>query len=203
MLYTDHRPSEKFGKVHTKTLNCLQEAMGRYDFEIRYKKGSEIPADFLSRNVVEAISWETRDLQTAQENDNLIKALKNFFLNKELPRDSKCQTLVKHSADDCFIQKDVVWRRVKRKFEPSRVVIFLPESLVSQVLQEAHRHLLSGHDGIYKTKECLLQCYYWPGMDSDIALHIQHCHNCQIRREDLKPGPKLVSSLPQTTEPNQ
>ena len=154
--------------------------MGRYNFEIIYKKGSKMPADYLSRNVVEAISWETQDLQTAQENDNLIKALKNFLLNKELPNDPKCQPLVRHFADDCFIENDVVRKRVKRKFEPSRVVIFLPESLVSQVLQEAHGHLLSGHDGIYKTKEHLLQCYYWLGMDADITQHIQHCQSCQI-----------------------
>ena len=85
MLYTDHQPLEKLGKVHTKTLNCLQEAMGRYDFEIRYKKGSEMPADYLSRNVVEAISWETHDLQTAQENDNLLKALKISCSIKNFP----------------------------------------------------------------------------------------------------------------------
>ena len=60
-------------------------------------------------------------------------------------------------------------KRVKIKFEPSRVSIFLPECLVSQVSQEAHGRLLSGHDGIYKTKECLLQCYYWLGMDANIS----------------------------------
>ena len=38
VLFTDHRPLEKLGAVHTKTLNRLQEAMGRYDFEIVYKK---------------------------------------------------------------------------------------------------------------------------------------------------------------------
>jgi hypothetical protein len=42
-LYTDHRPLEKLGKVHTKTLNRLQEAMNTFDFEIIYKKGSEMP----------------------------------------------------------------------------------------------------------------------------------------------------------------
>ena len=41
LLYTDHRLLEKLGKVHTKTLNRLQEAMGRFDFEIIYKKGSK------------------------------------------------------------------------------------------------------------------------------------------------------------------
>ena len=49
--------------------------MGRYDFEIRLKKGSEMPADYLSCNVVEAISWETQDLQMAHDKHNLIKAL--------------------------------------------------------------------------------------------------------------------------------
>ena len=33
-LYTDHRPLEKLGKVHTKTLNQLQEAMLTIDFII-------------------------------------------------------------------------------------------------------------------------------------------------------------------------
>ena len=40
LLLTDHKPLEKLGKVHTKTLNRLQEAMGWYSFEIIYKKGS-------------------------------------------------------------------------------------------------------------------------------------------------------------------
>ena len=132
MLYTDHCPLEKLGKVHT-TLNPLQEAMGRYDFEIRYKKGSEMPADYLSRNVVEAISWETQDLQRAQENDN-DKALKNSLETQN----------ARHWL--CILQMTGSLKRVKRKFEPSRVVIFLPESLVSQVLQEAHGHLLLGHE---------------------------------------------------------
>jgi hypothetical protein len=38
LLFTDHKPLEKLGKVHTKTLYCIQEAMMEYDFEIFYKK---------------------------------------------------------------------------------------------------------------------------------------------------------------------
>ena len=40
-LFMVHWPLEKLGKVHTKTLNRLQEAMLTFDFEIVYKKGSE------------------------------------------------------------------------------------------------------------------------------------------------------------------
>ena len=71
------------------------------------------------------------------------------------------------------------------------------------MLQDAHGHLLSGHDGIFKTKERLFQCFYWPGMDTDIADHLQHYHKCQIRKKSDKTGPILVMPLPQPTEPNQ
>ena len=202
-LYTDHKPLEKLGTVHTKTLNRLQENMNKFDFEIRYKKGSEMPADYLSRNVVASIGWESEELRQAQEGDHLVRAIRNFLLNKELPTDSKCQQLVKHFSDSCFVEDDLVWRRVKRPYEPSRVVIFLPESLTEEAMKEAHGQLLSGHDGIFKTKERLFQCYYWPGMDADIARHLQHCHKCQLRRKDDRPGPVLVTSLPQASEPNQ
>ncbi len=118
-LYTDHRPLEKLGKVHTKTLNRLQEAMNTFDFEIIYKKGSEMLADYLSRNLFSAISWNSDELLQAQAADPLIKALKSFLLNKELPHDPKCQSLVKPFSNDCFIEDGLVWCRIKRQFEPS------------------------------------------------------------------------------------
>ena len=96
-----------------------------------------------------------------------------------------------------------VWRRIKRQFEPSRVVIFLPQALINDVLQEAHGHLLTGHDGVYKTKERIFQCYYWPGMDANISDHLKTCHKCQIGRNDHRPAPALLTPLPQPTEPNQ
>jgi hypothetical protein len=40
--------------------------MNTYNFDIIYKKGSEMPADYLSCNLVNAISWDTPTLQQAQ-----------------------------------------------------------------------------------------------------------------------------------------
>jgi len=57
-LYTDHKPMEKLGKVHTRTFHRLQELMNTFDFEIMYKKGSEMPADFLSRNAINTINLQ-------------------------------------------------------------------------------------------------------------------------------------------------
>jgi hypothetical protein len=118
-LIKDHRPLEKLGKVHTKMLNRLQEVMNTYDFDIIYKKGSEMPADYLSCNLVNAISWDASSLAQAQNANPLLRALKNVLLNKELPCDAKCQSLIKLFANDCFIEDDIIWRRIKRQFEPS------------------------------------------------------------------------------------
>jgi hypothetical protein len=62
-LVTDHRPLEKLGKVHTKMLNCLQEIMNTFDSDIIYKNRSKMPADYLSRNIVNAIMWDASTLQ--------------------------------------------------------------------------------------------------------------------------------------------
>jgi hypothetical protein len=75
--------------------------------------------------------------------------------------------------------------------------------LIQEALAEAHGNLLIGHDGMYKMKERLLQCYYWAGMDADIATHIKSCHCCQMTAKDDCPPPALLSLLPQPSEPNQ
>ncbi len=118
-LFSDHKPLEKLGKVHTRTLNRLQVAMNSFNFEIVYKKGSEMPADFLSRNVIDSISWNNQQMQQEQNKDTITKALKAYLLNRELPDDPKCQSEVRNFANDCFIDNDIVWRRIKRQFEPS------------------------------------------------------------------------------------
>jgi hypothetical protein len=83
-------------------LNRLQEIMNTYDFDIVYKKGSEMPVDYLSQSLVTAISWDALALQQAQNAEPLLKALKNFLLNKELPHDDKCQSLVKFFSNKLF-----------------------------------------------------------------------------------------------------
>jgi len=45
----NHKPLEKMGHLHTKTMNRLQSALLEHDFVIQYKKGTIMPADYLSR----------------------------------------------------------------------------------------------------------------------------------------------------------
>jgi len=61
ILYTDHKPLEKLGHFHSKMLNRLQMALLEHDLIIQYKKGSNLPADYLykllgTKEVISSIS---------------------------------------------------------------------------------------------------------------------------------------------------
>jgi len=49
ILITNHKPLEKLGHLHTKTLNRLQAALLEHDFAVPYKHGTTMPADYLSQ----------------------------------------------------------------------------------------------------------------------------------------------------------
>jgi hypothetical protein len=72
-LITDYKPLVTLGKIYTRTLNQLQEARNEFKFEIIYKEGKEILADFFSRNVVTSNAFEGLKLITEQNQDPFIK----------------------------------------------------------------------------------------------------------------------------------
>jgi hypothetical protein len=74
-LFTDHKPLEKLGKVHTMALNCLQQMMNLFLFDIIYKQGDEMPADFLSRNAVDSIQFDLSTYAREQDKDDLLRSL--------------------------------------------------------------------------------------------------------------------------------
>jgi hypothetical protein len=146
-LFTDHKPLEKLGKVHTKTLNRLQQMMNLFSFEIIYKKGEEMPADFLSRNAVDAISSDLNNFAQEQNKDEILKHIRLYLLNRVLPDNNKIAQLVHKTAQDCFVLNGVVWKRLGYNLQ-HRSVLMVPQHLIKDILAEAHGHLLSGHFGI-------------------------------------------------------
>ena len=177
--------------------------MMEYDFEIRYKSGKEMPADFLSRNVLANIDVFTPDLPQLQANDEFISNVKKFMLTRQLPTNKQKAVHVKRVGHECFIENDINWRRLNRYDAQPRTVLLLPQNLATSIVSEAHGQLLTGHNGIAQTKERILQSYYWPNIDQDVALHIRACQKCQSRRTDDRPKPHLLTPLPQCSEINQ
>ena len=84
-----------------------------FDFEIRYKKGSEMPADFLSRSFTEigAISAMDMKWEHEQAKDNLSNLVKES-INKEwiykfpMPEWYK---KAEHIANMAVIKNNIIW----------------------------------------------------------------------------------------------
>jgi hypothetical protein len=93
ILYTDHKPLEKLGHLHSKMMNRFQTALLEHNFIIQYKKGSDMPADYLSRlpastpeSSQEAViaafdpfQTDLPDLQREYQKEALCEAHNSFF----------------------------------------------------------------------------------------------------------------------------
>jgi hypothetical protein len=248
-VFTDHKPLETSGKKHERTLNRIKEAFMTWDFEIKYKKGCEMPADFLSRNVVESIQISDEDLATLQDKDHYCSSIKNLLNQRnekqQGPRPSQTTTsgtsesqskkttskqqgqnpsqtttsgasesqskkttptwkgqIQAKEAENCFVERDILWKRIDR-YGTQTTVIVVPASIVKQLMSEVHGNIMYGHEGQYKTKERIIQSYWWPGMDNSINRHLKNCDRCQKTKKEKRQTTNFVSSLPQCTMPGQ
>jgi len=199
-LFTDHKLLEKLGKVHTKMLNRLQQMMNLFSYEVIYKMGDEMPANFLSCNAVDAIQFDLSTYAKEQNKDNILRSLRLYLINKVLPDNNQLTQLIYKMSQDCFFLDGVVWKCLGAN-QQHRSVLLVPQHLISNILHEAHGHLLAVHFGVSKTKH-LLQSYYWPNMERDITEHLHRYDKCQLTKVG-KMAPELLSPLPQCTEPNQ
>jgi hypothetical protein len=65
-------------------MNRLTEAFLKYNFVIKYKKGSKMPADFLSRNAIDAVGIFSDDWKLKQEQDECCQSvIKHMHIHKQ------------------------------------------------------------------------------------------------------------------------
>ena len=98
--------------------------------------------------------------------------------------------------------------------------LVLPAPCRSVVLHLAHKVTMAGHLGVTKTKDRVLQRYYWPGIFKDVAQYCRTCEVCQrstprkLPRAETVPMPlvarpferiamDLVGPLPRTRRGNR
>jgi hypothetical protein len=160
VLYTDHKPLVNLGTIHTKTLNPMQEAMNTYDFEIIYQKGSEMPADYLSQNIVDSIQIEDGQMEKAQDAEEWISDIKKWMLNGTQVNNANAKRYLNYYwANRFFIEDNLLWVRIRYRGEPSRVCVVLPSTEINRVLEDGHSTLFSAHEGVAKTRYRVTQNY--------------------------------------------
>jgi hypothetical protein len=173
-----------------------------FDFEIRYKKGSEMPADFLSRSFakISAISALGVDWVHEQENDNISNLIKKSLKKKwtyKFPMPDwhrKAENIAKMAV----LTNNVIW--IKKE---GKRMIYVPYAMRKILLFSVHGDLLTGHDGVQKCKERLQQCYFLLHMDKDILANIKECLKCQTTRANKLQKFTPLQPMPQCSLPNQ
>ena len=80
--------------------------------------------------------------------------------------------------------------------------LVLPQQCRPPVLRLAHDVPMAGHMGITRTKDRLLQRYYWPGIFADAADYCRSCEVCQKSNPKYPIRAKMVS-MPLIEQPFQ
>jgi hypothetical protein len=195
-LFTNHKPMEKLGTVHKRTLNRLQVLMTEYNFTMQYRRGCDnAVADFLSRNALEQeeigngltdfldrgvpmelvvdaildITDAEELVEMAQHRDEKLKNVREYLISKTLlTGEQRYAIWVKNLAEKCFLENDLVWYKSERIGRRDKALLMVPEHLRERIIQAAHLTREAGHRGIHRTTERIQLSYWWPALKQDV-----------------------------------
>ena len=80
--------------------------------------------------------------------------------------------------------------------------IVVPSGYRSHILSLAHDIPMSGHLGVTKTCDRILQHFYWPGIRKSVTEYCRTCHTCQlVGKPNQKPPRAPLHPIPAFEEP--
>jgi hypothetical protein len=120
-------------------------------------------------------------------------------IKEEQLKDSEIQEKMKSLSNkqDYEIMNGIFYKLVPRGKTKIKL-IWIPKTLINQVLFLHHDHHTAAHLGINKTTAKLVNKYYWPNMHKGIIDYIKSCMKCSrynYRRTKL-PGKMNISPTP-------
>ncbi len=100
---------------------------------------------------------------------------KKWFCKFPMPDWYKKQRIRKIAV----IRNNIMW--IKKN---GKLMLHVPFELRQKPIYTVHEDLLTGHDGVQKCKERLMECCFWMNMDDDILTHIKDCLKCQATKSN-------------------
>ena len=203
-VITDHKPILDLFKKRTFTNN---QKFNRYFMSIleyspsfRYIPGrfntiadglSRLSGDELANNVtftVQIVDIDMDRIRIEQDKDERIRNIKAKLLLD--PSSAKEYTLI----NDCVYLKLVKNNKCCR--------LFIPETLVPEILKICRSHSLAGHPGIQKTCDIVSKNYFWPHCSQQTKEFVLNCETCQLskgkvmKRAPLESYPSDLFAVP-------
>ena len=142
------------------------------------------------------------DLQKLQREDSDIGPIINAKLKDKRPTSQDmvtCSPATRHYWilwDLLVIQDGILMKKFLKHDGTGEFLQFVvPTSLKKEILFQMHDSLVSGHLGRKKTKEKILQRFYWYSLKDDVNLYIQRCDTCAADKKPAKTPRAPMGSL--------
>ena len=89
--------------------------------------------------------------------------------------------------DSLVLQDGLLCKRYTKKDGTGQYLQFVvPSTMKKEVLYQMHDSMVSGHMGTKKTKEKILQRFYWYALKEDVGLYVQRCDTCAADKKPQK-----------------
>jgi hypothetical protein len=191
-------------------MNRFQTALLEHDFVIQYKKGSDMPADYLSwlpttnnDPIITAFGPFQPGLAELQREEEYAQNILKYSRTKKWPNHlykKDANSHLKHFKKMFHNKEGLLWVRLTDNNYP-RTALLLPKKYQKEALCKAHNSIFGGHDATLKTYIKIMSSYYWPGIYQEVKMHVQTCLICQQQKQSTtKPTP--LSPLPIPECPN-
>ena len=147
--------------------------------------------------------YSIKDLQDMQEEDSDIGPVVKWFSSGSKPEGSIAAsaspaTRYYLQCWDALVLKNGILMRKFEKKDGSGVFLQLitPNKLRKDVMYQMHNSILSGHLGRKKTKEKVLQRYYWYQVREDVNLWVSQCDVCGANKPPVFKPRAPLGSMP-------
>ncbi|CAF4304684.1 unnamed protein product, partial [Rotaria sordida] len=87
--------------------------------------------------------------------------------------------LTKNITNCSYILDDGILNKLFKRGVFTQKLIYVPRSVLNQLLNAYHNTPSAGHFGYYRTYYQLKDKYWWPDMKTTIKNYIQSCLKCQ------------------------
>ena len=125
-----------------------------------------------------------------------------YLKYNDTPQDKSLSKEVIKIAANCFLdQTGLVRRWVKRERFPDRAPVLAPIAMIPQILDAAHKTKWTGHGGIFRTHERILEHFWWPKITEQVIKYVNACATCQLAKS-TPANPAPLQSLPIPDAPN-
>ncbi len=207
-VWTDHQNLQylqKPQKLNRQQAHWVTE-LAEYHFTLHHKAGT-------ANKKANLLSWWADHEQGKNDNDQVVILKPEHFQAMIMPTIEEVHNHIKSVICNVYLWDSNILESVNHNWEmelkeglvwyDNRIYVPRDHALWGEIIAWSHNHITASHPGIEKTKELVLQEYWWPKMKKDIEAYIQACKMCQQTRSSTQAKavplhPNTIPSRPWT-----